>query len=208
MPAIIVAKASNSQAVDVLAKLVNQPVADSTVVVGKESQWIVVAGAFTYDRRIYITAVDFLHGIVITLFCDNPKSGHFGAHKTTELVSRQFYWTAMDSHVRKYVSGCKVCHQIKVPWQARHGINMPLGTPCQPWEGITMDFITDLVESTALGYARIPLMVDQLTKLAIYIPCGNDIDSPELAWLFLEQVISKRGVPDNIVTDPGTQVTR
>jgi hypothetical protein len=48
--------------------------------------------------------------------------------------------------------------------------------------------------------------MDQLTKMAIYILCQKDIDSPELAQLFLEHVIYKCGVPDNLVTDCGTQL--
>jgi hypothetical protein len=59
----------------------------------------------------------------------------------------------------------------------------------------------------ALGYAKILVIVDQLTKMAIYLPCWKDIDSPELAWLFFEHVICKHGIPDNIVTDRGTQFT-
>jgi len=43
--------------------------------------------------------------------------------------------------------------------------------------------------------------------MAIYLPCRNDIDLPELAWMILEQVICKRGVPDNIVTDCGKAFT-
>jgi len=37
--------------------------------------------------------------------------------------------------------------------------------------------------------------------MVIYLPCRKDIDSPELAQMFFEHVICKRGVPDNIVTD-------
>jgi hypothetical protein len=44
-------------------------------------------------------------------------------------------------------------------------------------------------------------------KMAIYLPCWKDIDRPELARLFFKHVICKRGVPDNIVTDRGTQFT-
>jgi len=144
---------------------------------------------------------------VISLFHDNPESGHFGALKTTELVSRDCYWPAMDSGVRMYVSGCEVCHRIKAPQHARHGINMPLETPSRPWEGVTIDFVTDLPESTASGYTRILVIVDRLTKMAIYLLCRKDIASPELARLFFEHVICKRDVPDNIVLDRGTQFT-
>jgi len=144
MPAIIVAQASNSLAVDILAKLVDATAADETDIGGKETHRKVLAGALSYEGRIYIPAVAQLRGKGISLFYDNPESGHFGALKTTELVSRDFYWPAMGSNILKYVTGCEVCHWIEVRWNARHGRNMPLETPSRPWEGVTMDFITYL----------------------------------------------------------------
>jgi len=66
-----------------------------------------------------------------------------------------------------------------------------------------MDFVTELHESTASGYTGIFLIVDLQIKMAIYLPCRKDIDSPELARMFFEHVLCKQGVPDNIVTDRG-----
>jgi len=105
MPAIIVAQASDTLAVDVSVKLVDRPMIDGMDTAKEERQWKIVAGVFTNEGRIYVPTTDSLRGTVISLFHDNPKSGHFGALKTTELVSRDFYWPAMDSRVRKYVSG-------------------------------------------------------------------------------------------------------
>jgi hypothetical protein len=84
---------------------------------------------------------------------------------------------------------------------------MPLETPSRPCEGVKMDFVTDMPESTASGYTGNLVMLDRLTNIAIYLSCRNDIDLPELAWLFFQHIICKRGVPDNIVMDPGTQCT-
>jgi transposase InsO family protein len=70
-----------------------------------------------------------------------------------------------------------------------------------------MDFVTGLPESTASGYTGILIIVDRLTKMAINLPCQKDIDTPELARLFFEHINCKRGVPDDIVTDHGTQFT-
>jgi transposase InsO family protein len=70
-----------------------------------------------------------------------------------------------------------------------------------------MDFVTDLPESMASGYTGILVIVDRLTKMAFYLPCRKDIDSPELAQMFFEQVICKRGVPDLITTDRGIKFT-
>jgi len=113
----------------------------------------------------------------------------------------------MDAMVRKYVAGCEVCYQIKAPHQARHRTNMPLPPPHRPWEGVTMDFVTNLPKSTASAYTGILVIVDRLTKMAIYLPCRKDIDSPELAPMFFKQVICKHSVPDNIITDRGPQFT-
>jgi len=183
MAAVIVAQASDPLAVDASVKHVDRPMIDGTDTAKEESQWKVVAGVLTYEGRIYVPSTDFLRGKVISLFHDNPESGHFGALKTTELVSRDFYWPAMDSRVHKYVSGCEVCHRIKAPRHARHGINMPLETPSRPWEGVTMDFVTDLPEATASGYTGILVIVDRLTKMAIYLPA--------------ERILTRRNWPDS-----------
>jgi hypothetical protein len=70
-----------------------------------------------------------------------------------------------------------------------------------------MDFVMDLPESTASGYTGISVIVDRMTKMAIYLPCRKDINSPELAQMFFKHVICKHGVPDNIVTDRGKEFT-
>jgi hypothetical protein len=114
----------------------------------------------------------------------------------------------MDTCVDKYVSGCEDCHRIKAPWQTRQGIDMPLEIPSRPWEGVAMDFVTDLPEWTASGYTVILVIMDRLTKMAIYLPCWKDIDSLELARLFFEHIVGKRGVPDKLVPDRSTQFTR
>jgi hypothetical protein len=55
-----------------------------------------------------------------------------------------------------------------------------------------MDFVTDLPESTASGYTDIMVVVDRLTKMAIYLPDRKDVDSLELARMFFEVVICKQ----------------
>jgi hypothetical protein len=159
MPAIIAAQASDSLAVDISPYLADRPEVDSTDPTEKETQWKVVTGALTYGVRIYIPTVDSLCGKPIRLFHDNPESVHFGALKTTEVVSRDFNWPAMDSHVRRYVSGCDLCHRITAPRHGRHGINKLFETPSMLCEGDTMDFVTNFVESMASGYTSILIIV-------------------------------------------------
>jgi hypothetical protein len=70
-----------------------------------------------------------------------------------------------------------------------------------------MHFVTDLPETTASGYMGILVIVDRLTKMAIYLPCRKDIDSPEQVRMFFEHIICNRGISDNIVTDREKEFT-
>jgi hypothetical protein len=128
--------------------------------------WAVSAGALTYKGRVYVP--EGLRSKVTALHHDNPESGHFGALKTAELVSRNFYWPALQTSVRQYVAGCEVCHRIKAARHTRYGVNIPIEPPNQPWKGVTMDFVTDLPESTASAHTGILVVVDRPTKTAIY----------------------------------------
>jgi len=68
---------------------------------------------------------------------------------------------------------------------------------------ISMDFIEQLPSST--GFTAILVVVDRLSKQAIFIPAHDTITSPELAKLFLLHVFSKHGVPAHITSDRGTE---
>jgi len=57
-----------------------------------------------------------------------------------------------------------------------------------------MDLVSDLLESTTSVYTRILQVVDELSKMAIYLPSWKVIDSPELAQMFFEQGICTDGV--------------
>ena len=214
LPAIKAAQASDSLAADVQRRIVDSPMfghpdlSKAGVLHGPaKEQWKGISGALTYEGRIYVPADALLRNTVKSLFHDHPESGHFGALRTAELVSRDFYWPTLDATIRIFIAGCEIYHRIKAPRHARHGVNMPLPPPLHPWEGITTDFITDLPESTDSGFTGMAVIVDRLTKMAIYLPCRKDIDSPELTRMFFEHVICKHGVPDNNITDRGTQFT-
>ena len=71
---------------------------------------------------------------------------------------------------------------------------------------IGMDFMTDLPTSTD-GYDSIMVMVDHgLSKGAIFTPCNKKgLTSEHTAQLFIDNVYSRFGLSDKIITDCGTQ---
>ena len=66
-----------------------------------------------------------------------------------------------------------------------------------------MDFIEQLPSST--GFTAILVIVDRLSKQAIFIPTHDTITSLELAKLFLLHMFSKHGVPAHVTSDCSTE---
>jgi len=66
-----------------------------------------------------------------------------------------------------------------------------------------MDFIEQLPPSE--GYTDILVVVDRLTKQAIFIPTVRSINAVLLAELFIKHVFLKHGVPNHITSDQGTE---
>ena len=66
-----------------------------------------------------------------------------------------------------------------------------------------MDFIEKLPSSS--GFDTILVIVNWLTKQAIFIPAHNTITSVDLACLFILHVFSKHGVPSYVTSDRGLE---
>jgi len=66
-----------------------------------------------------------------------------------------------------------------------------------------MDFIEKLPSSS--GFDTILVIVDQLTKQAIFIPTHDTITSMDLARLFVLHVFSKHGVPSHVTSNRGSE---
>ena len=66
-----------------------------------------------------------------------------------------------------------------------------------------MDFIKKLPSSS--GFDTILVIVDWLTKQAIFIPAHDTITSADLAHLFVLHVFSKHGIPSHVTSNRGLE---
>ena len=66
-----------------------------------------------------------------------------------------------------------------------------------------MDFIKKLLSSS--GFDTILVIVDQLTKQAIFIPTHDTIMSADLACLFILHVFSKHSILSHITSNRGLE---
>ncbi|GJT58035.1 putative reverse transcriptase domain-containing protein [Tanacetum coccineum] len=65
---------------------------------------------------------------------------------------------------------------------------------------ITMDFVTKLPNSSQ-GYDTIWMIVDRLTKSAIFVPMRETDPMDKLARMYLKEVVTRHGIPLSIIYD-------
>jgi hypothetical protein len=78
--------------------------------------------------------------------------------------------------------------------------------PKWKWEEIAMDLIVGLPR-THSGYDSIWVIVDQLTKVARFIPVKTTYSRLQLIELYVSRIVCLHGVSKKVVSDRGTQYT-
>src|SRR5260370_12878665 len=105
--------------------------------------------------------------------------------------------------VKDYVASCATCTHAKSPRHKPYGKLKQLPIPSRPWSSISMDFIKQLPDSE--GFSAILVIIDHLTKQAIFIPSHNTVNAPQVVQLFLIHIFSKHRVPAHVTSDQGSK---
>jgi len=74
----------------------------------KDEEWEIEEGIVMKEGRIYVPEEE-LRGEIIQLHHDTPIGGHRGRWKTTELVTRNYWWPGITKEVERYVDRCNTC---------------------------------------------------------------------------------------------------
>ena len=94
---------------------------------------------------------------------------------------------------------CDACQRNKVVRHASYGLLNPLPIPAKPWSSVSLDWITDLPPSHY--HEVILVVVDRLTKQAIFIATKKSMSALDVASVFIQHVIRAHGLPDSLVSD-------
>ena len=160
-------------------------------------------GVLLLDNRIYVPSASNLHTRILQYNHDHILAGHFGQNKTLELVRRRYSWPSLHADIQQFCKSCVTCMRSKPQRHKPYRSLKQLPIPERPWNSISMDFIEKLPSSSR--FDTILVIVDWLTKQAIFIPAHNTITSMDLARLFVLHVFSKHGVPSHVTSDRGSE---
>lgn len=170
-----------------------------------------------YTRKFKFTHDVWMHqGRIVVPTCMRPVimaehhasrvAGHFGVSRTEALLSRHFYWPGMQSDLKSFIAACPECQANKASRQRPQGLLNPLEVPDTRWHTVTMDFITDLPESTN-GHDSILVMVDKLSKYVHLAPTTKSCTALDCANLFVEHIFQHHGMPKVLISDRDTRFT-
>ncbi|GKF82991.1 putative reverse transcriptase domain-containing protein [Tanacetum coccineum] len=125
---------------------------------------------------------------------------HPGSEKMYQDVKKLYWWPNMKANIATYVSKCLTCAKVKAEHQRPSGLLVQPEIPQWKWDNITMDFVTKLPKSSQ-GYDTMWVIVDRLTKSAIFMPMRETDPMDKLARMYLKKVFTKHGIPVSIICD-------
>ncbi|GJY71122.1 putative reverse transcriptase domain-containing protein [Tanacetum coccineum] len=94
---------------------------------------------------------------------------HPGSNKMYQDMKKLYWWPNMKADIATYVSKCLTCARVKAEHQRPS------------------------------GYATIWVIVDRLTKSAIFTPMRETNSMEKLARMYLKEVVTRHGIPVSII---------
>lgn len=168
---------------------------------------LVVGSKQSYENHIltpWVTCVPKSLRRKVVEFChDSLCGGHFGLHKTLDLVQRRFTWPGMRSYVYAYVRSCERCRLAKHDLRPKQGFLQPIAPRHLPFEAVGMDKAGP-IKGSAAGYCYIFTAVDYATRFAV-AAAYKSATAADAADFFLNHVCAKFGYPAVLITDHGPE---
>ncbi|KAK3552186.1 hypothetical protein QTP86_005112 [Hemibagrus guttatus] len=120
-------------------------------------------------------------------------------------TQRWFWWPSQSHDVTDFVRAYTVCAQSRTSRQLPEGLLKPLPIPRRPWSHIAVDFLTDLPDSS--GFTTVLVITDRFSKACKLIPLNGLPTAWETAITLFQHVFCNYGLPEDIVSDRGSQFT-
>ncbi|KAI3784032.1 hypothetical protein L1987_43123 [Smallanthus sonchifolius] len=163
-------------------------------------------GLLYYLNRIWVPDRDDLRAFLMNEAHKTRYSIHPGADKMYQDLRQKYWWPGMKKDIALYVAKCLTCSKVKAEHQRPSGLLEQPEIPVWKWENLAMDFITK-IPRTSSGYDSIWVITDRLTKSAHFLPIREDYRVEKLARIYIDEIVSRHGVPLNIISDRDARFT-
>ncbi|GKB48792.1 putative reverse transcriptase domain-containing protein [Tanacetum coccineum] len=145
-------------------------------------------GTLCLNGRSWLPCYGDLRTVIMHESHKSKYSIHPGSDKMYQDMKKLYWWPNMKADIATYVSKCLTCAKVKAEHQRPSGLLVQPEIPQWKWDNITMDFVTKLPKSSQ-GYDTIWVIVDRLTKSAIFTPMRETDSMEKLAKMSLQKAL-------------------
>ncbi|GJU59587.1 putative reverse transcriptase domain-containing protein [Tanacetum coccineum] len=163
-------------------------------------------GDLYYLDRIWVPLKGDMRTLIMDEAYKSKYSVHPGADKMYYDLRDRYWWSRIKKDIVVYVSRCLTCLEVKAKHQRPFGLLQQPEIPEWKWEGIAMEFVTELPR-TSSRHDIIWVIVDRLTKSAHFLPMREDFKMNRLARLYLNEIVTRHGVSILTISDHDSRFT-
>ncbi|GJY70234.1 putative reverse transcriptase domain-containing protein [Tanacetum coccineum] len=157
-------------------------------------------GTLCLNGRSWLPCYGDLRTVIMHESHKSKYSVHPGSDKMYQDMKKLYWWPNMKVDIATYVSKCLTCAKVKAEHQRPSGLLVQPKIPEWKWDNITMDFVTKLPKSPQ-GHDTIWVIIDRLTKSAIFTPIRETDSMEKLVRLYIKEVVTRHGIPVSIICD-------
>ncbi|GKC49055.1 putative reverse transcriptase domain-containing protein [Tanacetum coccineum] len=128
-------------------------------------------GSLCLNGRSWLPCYGDLRTMIMHESHKSKYSIYPGSDKMYQDMKKLYWWPNMKANIATYVSKCLTCAKVKAEHQRPS------------------------------GYDTIWVIVDRLTKSAIFLPMWETDLLGKLARMYLEEVVTRHGIPVSIICD-------
>ncbi|XP_060580696.1 uncharacterized protein LOC132737428 [Ruditapes philippinarum] len=146
-----------------------------------------------------------LRETVLKVAHDSLLAGHLGIRKTSDRVLGEFYWPGVLVEVRRYCQSCDICQRTISKGRISKVTLGKMPLIDTPFKRVAVDIVGPIEPMTDRKNRYILTMVDYATRYpeAIALP---SIETERVAEALVD-MYSRLGVPEEMLTDCGSQFT-
>ncbi|GKA02081.1 hypothetical protein Tco_0674746 [Tanacetum coccineum] len=163
-------------------------------------------GTCCLKNRSWLPLFGSLRELIMHESHKSKYSIHPGSDKMYQDLKKLYWWPNMKAIIVEYVGKYLTCSKVKSECHKPSGLLVQPEILKWKWEIITMDFVTKLPK-TSSRHDTIWVIVDRLTKSAHFIPTKETDSMESLTRLYINEIVSRNGVPISIISDRDSRFT-
>ncbi|GJY57310.1 putative reverse transcriptase domain-containing protein [Tanacetum coccineum] len=157
-------------------------------------------GTLCFNGRSWLPCYGNLRTVIMHESHKSKYSIHPSSDKMYQDMKKLYWWPNMKADITTYVSKCLTYAKVKAKHQRPSRLLVQPEIPQWKWDNITMDFVIKLPKSPQ-GFDTIWVIINRLTKSAIFVPMRETDPLKKLGRLYLKEVVARHGIPVSIICD-------